>query len=114
MTKKKVMKKRGGRKRGKWTLSREEFRDWRIRHKLSRAVLGKMLGVSSTTIQNWEKGTAVPLPKHQYAIAAAMKADKPQPLPEATDPLEVASIQLGLAIGRFLAVVAARMMPRRV
>jgi DNA-binding XRE family transcriptional regulator len=108
-----VKKGRGGRKRGIWTLSKEDFRAWRERHQMTRASVGKLLGVSATTIQNWEKGIAIPLPKHQHAIAAAMKADKPQTLPSDTDPLEVASMQLGLALGRFLGVVAARMMPRR-
>ena len=107
------VRQKGGRKRGRWNISRHNFRAWRESHNLSRIALGKMLGVSGTAIGNWEDGTSVPLPKHQFIISAAMKGDhKPSSMPAETDPLEVASMQLGIAIGRFLAVFSSLMLGR--
>lgn len=49
---------RAGRKPGVWTLlTPEKLRDYRDRSQLSRARLAAILGVSSTSVQNWETGT---------------------------------------------------------
>lgn len=51
----------GGRKPGAWThVTPEQIREYRASNKLSRVTLAALLGVSSTTIVNWEtgKGTA--------------------------------------------------------
>ncbi|RMG15296.1 MAG: XRE family transcriptional regulator [Planctomycetota bacterium] len=52
----------GGRKPGRWELVRpEEIREYRARKGLSRARLARALGVSATSIQNWESGRAASL-----------------------------------------------------
>lgn len=44
--------------RAKWTLvTPEQLREYRASHRISRARLAQMLGVSSTSVQNWETGT---------------------------------------------------------
>ncbi|MCO5170201.1 MAG: helix-turn-helix domain-containing protein [Planctomycetes bacterium] len=51
-------RRRGGRKPGEWKLiTPEQLKDYRSEHKISRARLAQMLGVSSTSVQNWETGT---------------------------------------------------------
>jgi DNA-binding transcriptional regulator YiaG len=67
-------KRRGGRQPGKWELVDPlEFRRWRDQNKLSRARLAGLMGVSSTSIQNWETGNAVPSPRYQERLAELMK-----------------------------------------
>jgi transcriptional regulator with XRE-family HTH domain len=67
-------KRRGGRKPGTWTLLTEDkLREWRAANKVSRARLAKMLGVSSTSIQNWEFGTVASM-KMQRRLAELMAA----------------------------------------
>lgn len=66
---------RGGRKPGAWTLVKpEELRGWREKHKMSRASVAKTLGVSSTSIQNWETGHAVATTKMQQRLADLMES----------------------------------------
>lgn len=66
---------RSGRKPGAWTLvTPEALRGWREKHKMSRASVAKSLGVSSTSIQNWETGHAVATTKMQQRLADMMKA----------------------------------------
>ncbi len=55
--KKKTAAKRGGRKPGKWEHVRpEEIKAYRGKEGISRAKLAAQLGVSTTSIQNWEAG----------------------------------------------------------
>lgn len=69
---------RGGRKPGTWTLvSPAELRGWREKHKMSRGSVAATLGVSSTSIQNWETGHAVATTKMQQKLADLMKAPAP-------------------------------------
>ncbi len=50
---------RGGRKPGRWELlNPEELLEFRKQRGLSRAKLADQLGVSTTSIQNWETGRA--------------------------------------------------------
>lgn len=50
---------RGGRKPGRWELlTPKELFEFRKQHGLSRAKLADQLGVSTTSIQNWETGRA--------------------------------------------------------
>jgi DNA-binding transcriptional regulator YiaG len=61
---------RGGRKPGTWTLvSPQGLREWRDNNKMSRASVAATLGVSSTSIQNWETGHAVATNKMQQRLA---------------------------------------------
>lgn len=67
-------KRRGGRQPGKWELVDPlEFRRWRDQQKLSRARVASLLGVSSTSVQNWETGNAVPSRRYQERLAELMK-----------------------------------------
>lgn len=69
---------RGGRKPGAWTLlTPEALRAWREGQKMSRATIAATLGVSSTSIQNWETGHAVATTKMQQKLADLMKAPAP-------------------------------------
>lgn len=62
--------KRGGRKPGAWTLlTPEKLRAWRETNGVSRAALAGTLGVSSTSVQNWETGGAVATVKMQQKLA---------------------------------------------
>lgn len=71
----KAGKRRGGRKPGSWTLlTPQALRGWREKHKMSRADVATTLGVSSTSIQNWETGHAVATTKMQQKLADLMKA----------------------------------------
>lgn len=66
---------RGGRKPGAWTLlTPEALRGWREKNKMSRANVASTLGVSSTSIQNWETGHAVATAKMQQKLADLMNA----------------------------------------
>jgi DNA-binding transcriptional regulator YiaG len=73
---------RGGRKPGTWSLvTPESILAHRKEHKLSRGKFAKALGVSPTTIQNWEMRRAVATPKAQARLAEIMslRADRPAP-----------------------------------
>jgi DNA-binding transcriptional regulator YiaG len=73
--KKQPGRKRGGRKPGKWTLlTPEALRSWREGNGVSRARLASMLGVSSTSVQNWETGHAVATTKLQQRLAELTKS----------------------------------------
>ena len=59
-------KRSGGRRPGAWTLvTPEALRTFRSENKLSRARLASMLGVSSTSVQNWETGAVASLKVQQ-------------------------------------------------
>lgn len=67
---------RGGRRPGSWTLVNPEvLRGWREKHKMSRAHVASTLGVSSTSVQNWETGHAVATTKMQQKLAELLKAE---------------------------------------
>ena len=73
--------KRGGRKPGAWTLLKPtDLIGFREKNKISRARLAGALGVSSTSIQNWETGNAVPTDKSQLADTplAFVSVDSPR------------------------------------
>ena len=77
MAKKKTAR-RGGRTPGKWTLlTKEQLRSFRTEAKLSRSALSALLGVSSTSIQNWETERSVPLTRYQEQIVKLMKGGVP-------------------------------------
>jgi transcriptional regulator with XRE-family HTH domain len=99
-----VKKKRGGRQPGVWDVASEEFRAWREGQKLSRLRLGKLLGVSQTSVQNWETGNAVPSKKYQEQIAKLMAEGVAAPGAVAVGGLEAAGRELGAALGRFVAL----------
>lgn len=81
--KRKTGARRGGRKPGAWTLlTPQALRGWREEHKMSRANVATTLGVSSTSIQNWETGHAVATTKMQQKLVDLMKA----PVPAAPTP----------------------------
>ena len=61
---------RGGRRPGTWTLiTPESLRAWREKNGVSRASVATMLGVSSTSVQNWETGHAIATTKTQQRLA---------------------------------------------
>lgn len=71
---------RGGRKPGTWSLVKPEaILAHRKERKLSRASLAEMLGVSQTTIQNWESGKAVATPKAQARIVEVLRSGGSRP-----------------------------------
>ena len=92
MAKKKVGRRgRGGRKPGKWTLLTDaSFRAFRKEAGLSRSRLSELLGVSSTSIQNWETGRSVPLTRYQHQIVELMKGGAPRSAPPARNRLRPA------------------------
>lgn len=68
-------KHRLGRKPGAWThLTPEALRAFREEHKLSRDRLADLLGVSRTSIQNWETLELPPSPKTQQRLAELLRA----------------------------------------
>lgn len=70
-TKKKNM---GGRKPGSWTLlTQEQLKSWRLEKGVSRLRLARALGVSPTSVQNWEVGIAVPTTASQQKLLDVMK-----------------------------------------
>lgn len=74
--KKKIKKRRGGRKPGTWTLVKpEEILAYRKAQSLSRLGFAKLVGVSSTTVQNWETGKGPAMPKVQERIVAVLRTD---------------------------------------
>ncbi len=69
---------RGGRKKGEWVLlTSDSLLQFRKGAHLSRAKLAEILDVSSTTIQNWESGKAVPTKKSQAHLADLIKGGAP-------------------------------------
>jgi DNA-binding transcriptional regulator YiaG len=65
----KVSKGRGGRKKGEWKLlTKDQLMTFRKDQRISRARLAELMGVSSTSIQNWETNT-VPTMKAQQKLA---------------------------------------------
>lgn len=70
----------GGRKPGTWQfgLTAEKIRAWRTQHSVSRKVLAQRLGVSSTSIQNWENGIC-PIRRTQQSLAEIMEGGAPAP-----------------------------------
>lgn len=75
----KSSKGRGGRTPGVWRdgLSGDAMRQYRKTNRISRSKMGKLLGVSSTTIQNWEVGVAVPTPKNQTELERVLNGAAP-------------------------------------
>ena len=74
-------RRRGGRKPGEWKLvTPEQLRDYRSTNKISRARLAQMLGVSSTSVQNWETGTVASM-KIQQRLAELIAAGPAAILP---------------------------------
>lgn len=64
---------KGGRKPGVWSgVTKEELVRFRSERKVSRALLAKTLGVSATSIQNWERGSAIPVKRTQEALRAVI------------------------------------------
>lgn len=64
---------RGGRKPGEWTATNpEEIKAFRTANGVSRAKMAGLLGVSSTSIQNWETGAGIATPKLQAKVANLM------------------------------------------
>jgi DNA-binding transcriptional regulator YiaG len=77
---------RGGRKPGVWTqVKPEQIVAYRKAQRLSRASLARALGVSSTTIQNWETGKSAATAKAQARLAEAMSGNPRQLAPKAGD-----------------------------
>lgn len=74
-------RRRGGRKPGEWKLvTPEQLKEYRAEHKISRARLAQMLGVSSTSVQNWETGTVASM-KIQQRLAELIAAGPAAILP---------------------------------
>lgn len=66
---------KGGRKRGTWTeVQPEQILAFRDEHSISRNMLATTLGVSATSVQNWETGLAVAMPAVQAQLAAIIQA----------------------------------------
>lgn len=66
-------KRRGGRKPGTWMQTGpEKILAFRKEHKLSRATFAEMVGVSSTSVANWEGGKGAASPAMQSKIVAVM------------------------------------------
>jgi DNA-binding transcriptional regulator YiaG len=77
MAKKKTGR-RGGRTPGQWVhLTKDGLRQWRKDAKISRGKLSEMMGVSSTSVQNWETGRSVPMKRYQMMLADLMKGGAP-------------------------------------
>lgn len=65
---------RGGRKPGEWRhVTPEAIREFRQEHRISRARLAGALGVSSTSVQNWESGTVATM-RTQQQLADLIRA----------------------------------------
>lgn len=66
-------RKTGGRKPGAWKLlTSEKLREFREKNNISRARLSKLLGVSTTSIQNWEVGKCPPSMRFQSKLVEIM------------------------------------------
>lgn len=70
----KKSKKRGGRKPGSWTLvTPMQIREYRQTYRLSRLTMAGLLGVSSTTVVNWETGNGVATTAAQRRIQELLR-----------------------------------------
>lgn len=87
----------GGREPGQWVhLTQDEVKSFRTTAGLSRGKLAVMLGVSSTSIQNWETGRSVPVETFQRKLRAliesgASKAPRSARRPSGSPSAETAS-----------------------
>ena len=64
----------GGRKRGEWAeTTPDQIREFRRSGRVSRTGLAGALGVSATSVQNWEVGLVVAVPAMQKKIAELLK-----------------------------------------
>lgn len=78
---KKKTKRRGGRKPGTWDLVQPaDIRTYRDKHRISRARLAEILGVSTTSIMNWESGAGVALRPMQARLRELVTSAPPVPL----------------------------------
>ena len=70
----KTKTKHGGRKPGSWKrgLTAASLRTFRKANRISRARLAEMIGVSQTTIQNWETDRVFPTDKNQVELERVM------------------------------------------
>jgi DNA-binding XRE family transcriptional regulator len=60
---------------GSWTeVQPEQIRAFREEHTISRNMLASTLGVSATSVQNWETGLAVAMPAVQARLASIIQA----------------------------------------
>lgn len=67
-------RKRAGRKPGVWKyVTPEQLREFRASGQVSRARIASALGVSSTSVQNWESGRAA-MPRLQKRLAELIAA----------------------------------------
>ncbi len=67
-------RKRAGRKPGVWKyVTPEQLREFRTSGQVSRARIASALGVSSTSVQNWESGRAA-MPRLQKRLAELIAA----------------------------------------
>jgi DNA-binding transcriptional regulator YiaG len=87
-TKTKTKASRGGRKPGKWVhLTVDTLKSYRKQAGVSRGALAKTLGVSSTSVQNWETGRSVPMKRYQMLLADLVAGGTvpagPEPAPAA-------------------------------
>lgn len=87
-TKSKTKASRGGRKPGKWIhLTVDTLKSYRKDAGVSRGALAKTLGVSSTSVQNWETGRSVPMKRYQMLLADLVAGGTvpagPEPAPAA-------------------------------
>lgn len=98
---------RGGRRPGTWKLvTPEQILAYRKEHHVSRARMAQALGVSSTSVQNWESGTVATL-KAQQRIAmliAASPSPPPVPYPSEVPPGDEGAL---LATGTIVVAYAA-------
>ncbi|MCO5172210.1 MAG: helix-turn-helix domain-containing protein [Planctomycetes bacterium] len=70
-----MKRRRGGRPKGTWDrVQPAELLDYRQRRGLSRVRLAEMLGVSPTTIVNWELGHGVATPAYQDRLRELLDA----------------------------------------
>lgn len=86
---------KGGRVRGSWTeVQPEQIRAFRDEHAISRNMLASTLGVSATSVQNWETGLAVAMPPVQAKLAGIIQAG-----PSAIQTTDGAGARRGSAAG---------------
>lgn len=79
-------KRRGGRKPGVWKLvTPEKLKAYRDENRVSRARMAQMLGVSTTSVQNWETGTVASM-KIQQRLAELISAGPSAILPPRKGP----------------------------
>jgi len=98
--KKKKKKRTGGRIAGKWAdVTPAEIVTFRQKNKISRAALAGALGVSSTSVQNWEGGQVVAVPKIQAKLRSVIDAGSDAVASQSTHSNSGASIPLaGLGV----------------